>query len=65
MQTEDGKFTVEQYANSFINGMSITQRNRFKQMLQNNIECGMSVAENYGIDYATFIQEVKKQMEVA
>lgn len=61
---QSGKFTIEQYANAFIEGMSETQKERFKKMLENNIECGLSVAENYGIDYDKFINEVKKQMEV-
>ena len=58
-------YTIQDYANSFINGMGETQRDRFKKMLQNGIECGISVADNYGIDYNEFIQEVKKQMEVS
>lgn len=57
-------FSIQDYASAFINGMGETQRQRFKQMLKNNIKCGMSVAENYGIDYDEFIEEVKKQMEV-
>jgi len=61
---QDNVFSIQEYANSFINGMSETQRNRFKQMLENGIECGMSVAESYGIDYVKFISEVKKQLEV-
>lgn len=57
-------YTIEEYANAFINGMGETQKERFKKMLQNDIKCGMSVAENYGINYDDFINEVKKQMEV-
>lgn len=57
-------YTIEDYAKSFINGMGETQRGRFKKMLENGIKCGMSVADNYGIDYDEFIKEVKKQMGV-
>lgn len=57
-------YTIEEYVNAFINGMGETQRNRFKKMLENGIECGMSVAENYNLDYNKFIIEVKKQMGV-
>ena len=61
---KNGIFTMEQYAKAFINGMGETQKERFKKMLENDIKCGMSVADNYGIDYDEFITEVKKQMEV-
>ena len=54
------KYTAEDYAISFLNGLSNTQRNRFKAMLENNIECGQSVAKSYGIDYDIFINAVKK-----
>ena len=57
-------YTIKEYATAFINGMGETQRNRFKKMLENGIKCGMSVADNYGIDYDEFIEEVKKQMGV-
>ncbi len=57
-------YTIEEYAKAFINGMGETQRNRFKKMLENGIKCGMSVADNYGINYDEFIEEVKKQMGV-
>lgn len=56
--------SIADYAISFLEGMSETQRNRFKKMLENNIECGMSVAKTYGIDYKSFITEVKKILEV-
>ena len=56
--------TIEEYARAFINGMGETQRNRFKKMLENGINCGMSIADNYGVDYDDFIIEVKKQMGV-
>ena len=59
-----GNFTIADYAKSFINGMGETQKERFKKMLENDMKCGMSVAENYGINYDDFIEEVKKQMEV-
>ena len=57
-------YTIKDYAVTFLQGMGETQRNRFKKMLENGIQCGMSVANNYGIDYDEFIEEVKKQMEV-
>ena len=60
----NGNTTIEEYALAFIDGMSENQKNRFKKMLENNIECGMSVAENYGIDYDKFIKEVKKILNV-
>jgi hypothetical protein len=58
----NGNYTIQDYANAFIQGMGETQKTRFKKMLENNIECGMSVAENYGIDYNEFIEEVRKQL---
>lgn len=58
------KATVKDYAVSFLNGLSDTQKTRFKKMLENNIQCGMSVAENYGIDYEEFITEVKQLLKV-
>lgn len=58
------EYSIEEYANAFINGMGETQRNRFKKMLENGIKCGMSIADNYHIDYDEFIIEVKKQMGV-
>lgn len=60
-----GHYTIEEYAIAFISGMSDTQQNRFKQMLENNIESGMGVAKSYGIDYKEFINEVKKQLKVS
>ena len=56
--------TVQDYAIAFINGLSDTQRERFKKMLENKIECGISVAKSYGIDYNKFITEVKKLLKV-
>lgn len=63
-RTNNTNFDIKDYAISFINGMNENQRNRFKLMLQNNIQCGMSVAYSYGIDYQKFIAEVKKQLKV-
>lgn len=57
-------YTISEYATAFIDGLSDRQKARFKKMLENNIECGMSVAENYGIDYNEFITEVKNQLKV-
>lgn len=58
------KYTILDYASSFIFGMSESQRNRFKKMLENNINCGMSIADNYGVNYDSFILEVKKQLGI-
>lgn len=57
-------FSIKDYATSFIEGMGETQRKRFKQMLENNIQCGMSIAQSYGINYDKFIKEVKNQLNV-
>lgn len=59
-----GNYTLEEYVAYFINGMSTTQRQRFKQMLENKIESGMSVAKNLGLNYRDFINEVKRQLKV-
>lgn len=59
---ENSNYTIKDYARAFINGMGETQKLRFKQMLDNNIQCGMSVADNYGIDYDKFITEVKNEL---
>ena len=64
IETKNTNYTIEDYAKSFINGMGETQKSRFKKMLENGINCGMSVANSYGVDYDKFIEEVKKQMEV-
>lgn len=56
--------SLKDYAVAFIEGMSQTQRERFKNMLENKIECGMSVAKLYGLDYQEFITEVKKELGV-
>lgn len=60
----NGNYTIQEYAMAFITGMSDTQRERFKKMLENQLQCGMSVAKSYGIDYDEFIEEVKKQLKV-
>ena len=62
--SEPGNYTIPEYATAFISGLSITQKERFKQMLLNGIQSGMSVAKNYGIDYEEFILEVKKQLNL-
>lgn len=59
-----GNYTIEEYVAYFLNGMSVTQRQRFKQMLENKIESGMSVAKNLGLNYRDFITEVKRQLKV-
>lgn len=59
-----GTYSIKDYATTFINGLGEVQRNRFKKMLESGIKCGMSVADNYGINYDDFIEEVKKQMGV-
>ena len=56
---DNGNYTVEEYASAFINGMGETQKQRFKKMLENGIQCGLSVAQNYGIDYDDFITDEK------
>ena len=48
---DNANYTITDYANAFIKGMSETQQNRFKKMLENGMNCGMSVADNYGINY--------------
>lgn len=57
-------YTIQEYALAFISGLNITQKERFKQMLENGIECGMSVAKSYGINYKEFIKEIKNQLGV-
>lgn len=57
-------YSVQDYAIAFITGLKPTQKERFKKMLENQIECGMSIAESYGIDYNDFITEVKKLLKV-
>lgn len=62
--TSSGDYTIQQYAYSFLSGLSKSQKARFKQMLENGIEAGMSVASTYGVDYTEFIQEVKNQLKI-
>lgn len=62
--TNPGNYTIQDYAASFVYGMGETQRNRFKEMLKNNIQCGISVAKSYGVDYTDFINNVKKLLKV-
>ena len=64
ISTNVGNYTIEQYAIAFISGLEKNQKERFKQMLENNIKSGMSVAKSYGIDYDEFITEVKKLLQV-
>lgn len=59
-----GNYNVEDYAIAFVFGMNLTQRNRFKQMLQHGIKCGESVALNYGIDYDDLMKEVKRILKI-
>lgn len=56
--------SIEEYAISFIEGMSENQLRRFKKMLENGIECGTSVANAYEVNYEDFINEVKKLLKV-
>ena len=56
--------SITDYAIAFLNGLGDTQKTRFKKMLENNIQCGMSVAETYGVDYTEFINEVKRLLKV-
>ena len=63
-KSNNGKFSVEDYAITFVYGMGKTQRERFKKMLENNIKCGESVANNYRVDYDSLIKEVKRILKV-
>lgn len=56
--------SIRDYAIAFLSGMSDTQKIRFKKMIENGIECGMSVAKNYGINYNEFMKEVKEILEI-
>lgn len=60
----NGKFSIEDYAIAFVYGMGKKQRDRFKKMIQNNIKCGESVADGYGVDYEQFMSEVKRILKV-
>ena len=61
---KDGRFSTKDYAITFVYGMGKTQRERFKKMLEQGIECGISVADSYGVNYQDFITEVKKILNV-
>ena len=60
----NGKYNIEDYAIAFVYGMGNTQRSRFKNMLKQGIRCGESVALNYGVDYDTLMNEVKRILNV-
>ena len=60
----NGKFSIEDYAITFVYGMGKPQRDRFKKMLEQGIKCGESVAYNYGIDYDELIKEIKRILKV-
>lgn len=62
--TNNGKFSIEDYAITFVYGMGKPQRERFKKMLEQGIKCGESVAYNYGIDYDELMTEVKRILKV-
>lgn len=57
-------YTIEDYALSFVSGMSNTQRKRFKQMLEQGIKCGECIALNYGVNYDDLMNEVKRVLKV-
>lgn len=57
-------YTIQDYAISFIYGMSNKQRERFKKMLQSGARCGESVALSYGVDYNDLINEIKRILNV-
>ena len=59
-----GNYTITDYALAFVYGMGISQRNRFKQMLEHGIKCGECVALNYGVDYDELMSEVKRILNV-
>jgi len=58
------QYSTEDYAITFVYGMGKNQRERFKQMLEQGITCGESVAYNYGIEFEPFIAEVKRILKV-
>lgn len=60
----NGVYTIAEYATVFLEGLDKNQKSRFKKMLQNGIESGMSVADSYGINYNDFIVEVKSQLNI-
>lgn len=51
---------AELCAKLFVNGMSATQKERFKTMMENGAECGKSVAQAYKVPLDEFMNEVKK-----
>lgn len=57
-------YTVEEYASAFLSGLSETQRNRFKKMVQNNYRCALNVVHMYGVDYDKFLTAVKQQLNI-
>ena len=60
----NGKYSISDYAISFVYGMGKTQRERFKEMLEQGISCGQSIASNYGVDYDELMKEVKRILDV-
>lgn len=64
LELNSSGFTIQQYALAFLSGLGDTQKERFKKMLENGFEAGMSVAKNYGINYNDFIKEVKSQLNI-
>ena len=64
MASNPGNYTIQQYVSAFLSGLGETQKDRFKQMLKNGIQSGMSIAKSYGIEYSDFIKEVKKQLNL-
>lgn len=64
LEMGSGGFTIQQYVLSFLSGLGQTQKERFKKMLENGFEAGMSIAKNYGVDYNEFMKEVKKQLNI-
>jgi hypothetical protein len=63
-KSNNGKFSIQDYAITFVYGMGKSQRERFKQMLEQGIKCGESVAISYGVDYDQLMNEVKRILNV-
>lgn len=61
---KNGKFSIEDYAITFVYGMGKAQRDRFKQMLEQGIKCGESIALSYGVDYDQLMNEIKRILNV-
>jgi len=57
---KDTSTAVQNCAKLFVSGMGDAQRERFKIMLQNGIQCGESIAKSYGVPLEDFITEIKK-----